>query len=282
MPGTITRQVIVFRKAIEDIRATIGREAATPALQRFPVMRRLSSSAILTSVAIVIAGAMISGSIVWTSHLQMVQAAAVASDASAAAEPQAPPADIAKVDLKGAPFIGQEDAPVVMAYWFDYQCPFCKKEEESVFPQLVKDYVDAGKLKVVFKDFAFLGPQSVTAGLAARAVWQVAPEKFGVWHTAMFDHQDEENAGWGSKDDILALTKSIDGIDVAKVEDLMTSKEADFKSAIQADTSEGYSMGVGGTPSFLVGKTMMVGAQPYEALKAAIDAELKTVKAPTG
>ena len=55
----------------------------------------------------------------------------------------------------------------------------------------------------------------------------------------------------------------------------MTDKATDFTDAMQADANEGYSMGVGGTPSFLVGKQMMVGAQPYEKLKAAIDAELK-------
>ena len=77
-----------------------------------------------------------------------------------------------------------------MAYWFDYQCPYCKQEEESVFPQLEKDYIDTGKLKIVFKDFAFLGPDSDVASRAARAVWAVAPDKFRDWHKAMFDHQD--------------------------------------------------------------------------------------------
>ena len=162
-----------------------------------------------------------------------------------------------------------------MAYWFDYQCPYCKQEEETVFPQLVKDYVDTGKLKIVFKDFAFLGPDSDVAGRVARAVWAVAPDKFREWHQAMFDHQDQENAGWGSQDDILALTGTIAGIDVDKVKQMITDKANDLNQAMQADANEGYTMGVGGTPSFLVGKQMMVGAQPYEKLKAAIDAELK-------
>ena len=127
----------------------------------------------------------------------------------------------------------------------------------------------------MFKDFAFLGPDSDIASRVARAVWQVAPDKFREWHKAMFDHQDQENAGWGNESDILALTATIPGIDVAKVKDVLTSKASDFDKAMQADASEGYSMGVGGTPSFLVGKDMMVGAQPYATLKAAIDAQLK-------
>ncbi len=240
-------------------------------------MRKLSPGDILIPVAIIIAGGMISGSIVWsTQQAPLQQAAAVTSgDSATPGQQAAPPADIADLNIKDAAYIGKADAPVVMAYWFDYQCPYCKQEEETVFPQLEKDYVDTGKLKIVFKDFAFLGPDSDVASRAARAVWAVAPDKFREWHKAMFDHQDQENAGWGNENDILALTGTIPGIDVAKVKDLMTSKATDFTDAMQADANEGYSMGVGGTPSFLVGKQMMVGAQPYEKLKAAIDAELK-------
>ncbi len=240
-------------------------------------MRKLSPGDVLIPVAIIIAGAMISGTIYWTAHQAVMQQAALApADSTAPADQPAPPANIADVNVKDAAYIGKADAPVTMAYWFDYQCPYCKQEEESVFPQLEKDYVDTGKLKIVFKDFAFLGPDSDVASRAARAVWAVAPDKFREWHKAMFDHQDQENAGWGNQDDILALTGTIAGIDVAKVKALMTDKATAFADAMQADANEGYSMGVGGTPSFLVGKQMMVGAQPYEKLKAAIDAELKS------
>jgi protein-disulfide isomerase len=45
---------------------------------------------------------------------------------------------------KAFPFIGDPNAPVVMAYWFDYQCPFCKDQEDTVLPQLIDDYVKAG------------------------------------------------------------------------------------------------------------------------------------------
>jgi predicted DsbA family dithiol-disulfide isomerase len=90
----------------------------------------------------------------------------------------------------------------------------------------------------------------------------------------MFDKQDDENAGWGKKEDIIALTKTIAGVDAAKVEELMTSKAAAYQQAMDADASEGATMGVGGTPSFLIGKQMIVGAQPYDQLKAAIDGVL--------
>jgi protein-disulfide isomerase len=248
---------------------------------------KLSGRDLLTPLAIIVAGLMISGSIVWSSRpppqpagQESIAAAPPTDTVASPAEPAQPPgpaADIAKVNLQGEPFIGDADAPVVVAYWFDYQCPFCRETEETILPDLIKDYVDTGKVRIVFKDFEFLGPDSHTAGAAARAVWETAPDKFRAWHKAMFDKQDDENAGWGKKDDIIALTKAIAGIDVAKVEELMTSRAADYDRAMQADAAEGNGMGVEGTPAFLIGKQMMVGAQPYRVLKAAIDQMLSTM-----
>lgn len=244
----------------------------------------LSARDLFTPIAIIVAGLMISGSIVWSlqrvlDEARLAYGAQPATTESAAGPPAPaqPAADIAKVNLEGEPFIGDPNAPVVMAYWFDYQCPYCRQEEESVLPQLVKDYVDTGKVRIVFKDFQFLGPDSQSAGLAARAVWEIAPGKFRDWHRAMFDHQDDENAGWGNKDDIIALTKTIPGIDVAKVEDLITSRAADYNKEMEVDATEGNAQGVGGTPSFLIGKQMIVGAQPYKQLKAAIDGVLSSM-----
>lgn len=183
-------------------------------------------------------------------------------------------ADSSKVSQAGVPFIGDANAPVVMAYWFDYQCPFCKDDEEKALPKLIEDYVKTGKLKILFKDFAFLGPDSQTAGYAARAVWETAPDKFYEWHKAVFDHQDDENGGWGNKEDILALTKTISGIDAAKVEQLMTDHAGDYQKAIEADGAEGNAMGVNGTPGAIIGKQLIVGAQPVSEYAKAIDAAL--------
>lgn len=238
---------------------------------------KFSARDLLSPLAIVIAGAMIAGAIVWSSRSPAPEPSSLQSTAAAApapAQPAPPIADIAKINLEGEPFIGDVKAPVVMAYWFDYQCPYCKQEEQKVFPSLIKDYVDTGKVRIVFKDLPILGPDSETAAIAARAVWEVAPDKFRQWHQAMFDKQDQENAGWGNEGDIMALTKTIPGIDAAKVEALAASRSADYNNAIGADGAEGNAQGVGGTPSFLIGKQMIVGAQPYQSLKSAIDAIL--------
>jgi len=187
---------------------------------------------------------------------------------------QTAPADSSKVSTDGVPFVGEPNAPVTMAYWFDYQCPFCRQLEESVIDRLIGDYVQTGKLKILFKDFAFLGPDSETAALASDAVWETAPDKFYQWHKAMFDRQGPENSGWATKDKIIALTKTIPGIDAAKVAQLMTDHAGQYKKTIAADAAEGSAMGVNGTPGAVIGKRLLVGAQPYLQFKSDIDAEL--------
>src|SRR6185295_7298977 len=97
-------------------------------------------------------------------------------------------------------YIGSENAKVVLAYWSDYQCPFCKAVEvggipqipiEPALPEIIKQYVDAGTVRIVFKDYAFLGPDSATAALYEAAVWEAYPTRFYAWREAMFKAQDE-------------------------------------------------------------------------------------------
>lgn len=93
---------------------------------------------LLSPVAIILAGPMISGSIVWSNRPPPQLAGPESSAVATPEEPVQPPtpaADIGKVKLECEPFIGNADAPVVMAYWFDYQCPFCRQAEESTFPE---------------------------------------------------------------------------------------------------------------------------------------------------
>ncbi len=178
--------------------------------------------------------------------------------------------DISKVKIDGQPFVGDFNAPVVIAFWSDYQCPFCKRTEQEVMTQIYNDYVKTGKAKIVYKDYAFLGADSQTAGWAAKAVWEIAPNKFYEWDKAMFDKQDSENSGWGSKADILALTKSL-GIDSVKIDQLMKTKVQEYQKAMDADKAEGTSFGINGTPGTIIGKQFINGAQPYSVFKAAID-----------
>lgn len=228
-------------------------------------------SALYTPAAIVIAGALISVGLYF----------ALSSQAPTGA--QEPDVDIADVKLDGSPYIGKEDAPVVLAYWFDYQCPYCKAVDvggipqipiEPAMPLLIKNYVDAGVLRVVFKNYAFLGPDSDTAALYQRAIWKLYPDKFYEWHEAMFHAQDEEHGGFGDEASIVKLTRGIAGIDADKVKADVASNTVAYQQMNDADKAEGTAFGISGTPGFITGKTLIPGAVEFPTFKTAIEEQL--------
>ena len=192
--------------------------------------------------------------------------------------------DVKNVKLADSPYIGKADAPLTIAFWSDFQCPYCKAVEvgheqipiEPALPQIIKDYVDTGKAKVVFMDFVFLGQDSVTAAVYGRAVWKLYPEKYFEWRTQMYEAQDEEgDQGFGDAASIDKLNAKIAGIDAAKVAADVKANTSTYQAMVDSDRAEGQKVGVDATPSFLIGTQFLKGAYPYVNLKAAIDAELK-------
>lgn len=223
-------------------------------------------------VAIVVAGLLIAGAVFWTGKDEKVASAPTSNNN--AGQPPAPAVNIANVDTKNEPFIGRPDALVTLAYWGDFQCPFCKRFDLEILPTLVKNYVEAGKLKVVFKDFQFLGPDSQAAGLAAKAVWELHPDRYFVWHQAMYEAQDQEHGGFGDKESIIKLTRTIPGIDADTVASRIAQKQSEYQQEQDADRAEGAQFGISGTPGFVIGTQTVSGAQPAGVFTQLIDAEL--------
>jgi len=191
--------------------------------------------------------------------------------------------DIKEVDTDSGPYIGEKGAPVVMAVWFDYQCPFCKQFELTAMEQVYTNYVATGKVRVVFKDFQFLDEfsknpdrveDSISAALFGRAVWEAHPDQYRTWFIAMAESQDEEFGGFGDFASVEALTRTIPGIDGDRVVRLVTEKRAEYEAAIAADRAEGQSLGINGTPSVIIGTTLLSGAETYEKVSGLLDAEL--------
>lgn len=227
-------------------------------------------------ISIVVAGMFIAGALFFGNRGGAPVVAGTQQPTPQAPAPQVA-VDISKVKTDGVPFVGKANAPVTMAYWYDYQCPFCKRNEEEVMPQIVKDYVDTGKVKIVFKDFQFLSEDSQRLGKVSRAVWDTAPDKFYAWHKAVYDNQGTENTGWATDAKILSITTGVLGAaDAQKVMQLAVKNADAYQKAMDADKAEGGSMGVNGTPGTIIGKQLISGAQPYEAFKVAIDAVLKS------
>lgn len=192
--------------------------------------------------------------------------------------PSKTPVNIKNVSLKGEPFIGDKNAPVILAYWLDFQCPFCRRFETQTLPVLIKDYVDTGKLKIVFKDFQFLGPDSQDAGLVENAVWELYPKYYFKWHQAMYNAQDAENAGFGNLESILQLIREkIPEINADKIAAQIEKKRSEYQKELNEDKAEGSSFNITGTPGFVIGTQNIQGAQPTAVFTQIIDAELAKV-----
>jgi protein-disulfide isomerase len=164
---------------------------------------------------------------------------------------------------------GDAKATITVIEYSDFQCPFCKRFHDAVLPQIVNNYVKTGKIKLSYKNFAFLGDESRWAAQAAECA--ADQNRFWDFHELLFTRQQGENVGAFTKDNLILLAKEIKLDGNAFATCLNGDKTLD---RVQADTSEGNKIGVRGTPSFLVNGKLLVGAQPYEAFKAAIDQAL--------
>lgn len=224
-------------------------------------------------IAVVVAGLLIAGAVVWNGQKPV-----------ATGSPQTPKVDIKNVNIDGDPFIGRADAPVTIAFWSDFQCPYCKSFEVGGVPQIptpaavpdiIKNYVDTGKVKIVFMDFAFLGQDSITAALYNRSVWKLYSNQYMDWRTAMYTAQDEENGGFGNAASIDNLTATILGIDAVKVANDVKANTSVYQAMIDSDKTELQKLGVNGTPSFVIGTQVINGAYPFAKFKEVIDALLK-------
>lgn len=227
----------------------------------------------LVPISIVIAGVLIAGAVYF-------------SNGSGATPDNGQTQKVNAKDVKiqaDDPVLGDRNAKVTIAYWFDYQCPFCKAVDvggipqipiEPAMPVLIKDYVETGKAKIVFKDYAFLGEDSYTAALYKHAVWEMYPDKFYEWHEAMFKAQDEENGGFGDEASILALTRKIAGLDADALKAKVAEKRDAYLTLIEEDKAEGVKFGIQGTPGVITGTTLIPGADDVSAFKAAVDKQL--------
>jgi len=184
--------------------------------------------------------------------------------------------DVNKLDLSNSPYIGDKNAPLTMAFWSDYQCPFCQRFELQTLQTLVTQYVNTGKLKIVFMDFPFLGQDSATAAEYGQSIWKLYPDQYFAWRTAMYVAQDAEgDQGFGDAPSIDALIQSnFTKMDDAKIKADITANKAAYDAQIQKEQQVGQQNGITGTPGFIVGTQQIVGAQPTAKFTAAIDAEL--------
>lgn len=169
--------------------------------------------------------------------------------------------------------LGALDAPVVMVSYSEFQCPFCGRFARETEPQLIKKYVDKGILRIEWRDFPYLGKESGAAALAGRAA--ADQNKFWQFNKAMYAHQEAPNSGKLTTAYFVKVAQSI-GLDTKAFQKDLTSKTN--QQAVQKDFDEGQSIGVSGTPAFIINGRPVMGAQPIAVFEAAIEAAAAAAK----
>lgn len=175
--------------------------------------------------------------------------------------------DINEVNVDTSPFVGARNAEVTMAVWFDFQCRFCKQFETTTLKEVIATYGDS--VRIVYKDFQFLGAASNDSALYSRAVWDAYPDQWGEWFAAVFEIEGE---GTPTTAELDTLSAGL-GFDTGRLADLRSSKSAEYQAAIDADREEGMQFGVNGTPGTIIGTELLAGAQSFAAVQALIDAQ---------
>ncbi len=181
--------------------------------------------------------------------------------------PAAPPEVISLLLDNGYPPLGDEDAPITLVEFGDYQCHFCNVFFHNTEDDIISNYVDAGLVKMVFRDFTIIGPDSITAAHGARCAEEQG--LFWEYHDAVYSRWDGENTGWASLENLHTYAGEA-GLDVQAWSGCMESDR--HYDLVSASTQDARSLGLGGTPAFFVispsGVVLKIqGAQPFEVFE---------------
>jgi protein-disulfide isomerase len=154
--------------------------------------------------------------------------------------------------------LGNKNGDVTFVEFFDYNCGYCKRAMADMLDLLKTD----PKLKVVLKEFPVLSEGSVEAAKVAVAVRMQDPSKYLDFHTKLL-------GGRGPADKARAMAAAKDaGLDMARIEKDLTSPEV--KATIEENFKLAEDMGMNGTPSYVIGKQIVVGAVGLDGLKEKI------------
>lgn len=187
---------------------------------------------------------------------------------------QAGPVD---VDNGHLPILGNKNAKVTLVEFSDFQCPYCEQLFTESLPQIKKEYIDTGKVKLAYRQYPLtqIHPNAQKAAEASECANDQG--KFWEFHDTLFTNQAE----WEALDSAGALAKFVEyanniGIDGNKLGECVSSGK--MAGNVKKDLDAGTKVGVSGTPATFVNGILVEGAVPYAEFKTQIDQALSEAK----
>jgi protein-disulfide isomerase len=169
--------------------------------------------------------------------------------------------------LDPALMLGRPDAKVIIVEFGDYQCPSCGRYAREIKPVLVRKYVNAGIVRLAWRDFPTYGSQSVAAAVAARAAARQG--RFWQFHDALYGRRLPLRSGRLTAPYLRGVAQQV-GLDLSRYDSDVRDRA--LRRAVDADFGFGQQLGVPGTPAFLINGKAFFGAQPLAAFERAIAA----------
>lgn len=156
-----------------------------------------------------------------------------------------------------APVLGNPDGDVTLVEFFDYNCPYCRRAGEAVKALIAAD----PNLRVVYREWPILGPESVVAARASLASRKQGKYEEMHWELMGLEGRVNENA-------VMRIASSL-GMDVDRLKADMQLPEIDAHIATSMEISRG--LGFNGTPSFVIGDTTVPGFVEQADLEKLVD-----------
>ena len=182
--------------------------------------------------------------------------------------------------LNGSPILGDPNAPITLVEFGDYQCHYCNVFFQSIEEDIIKNYVETGKVKMIFKDYNIIGPDSINASHGAHCANE--QELFWEYHDILYSNWTGENNGWASSSNLRIFADEIN-VNVDKWTECMNEKT--HSKRIIDSNNDAKSLQLTGTPVFFIINSngevsKLFGAQPFEIFEKVFDKELENSDQP--
>lgn len=216
---------------------------------------------LMVPLSIVLAGVIVAGAIVFT------KGGGLANTNDDTINPTPTPTPVATVapTIDDDAVLGDANAPVTVIEFGDFQCPFCGQLHENIGAQLRAEYIETGKVKMVYRDFPLsFHPAAEPAAEAAECAKEQG--KFWAYHDQLFANQ----AGLGV-DLYTSIAQNLK-LNMTQFKSCVDTQK--YKDEIIKDYQDGVAAGVDGTPASFINGILVSGAVPYATFKAAVEAAL--------
>ena len=154
---------------------------------------------------------------------------------------------IASFYNNASPILGDINAPLTLIEFGDYQCTFCKKFFSETEELIITNYVETGKVKILFKDFIVVNEDSVNAASAAHCAND--QNMFWQYHSTLYNNWDGEGTGWASIEQLHKFATTL-GLDMDKFSECMSKSK--WKDLVHSSHADGRTLGVDATPTFFI------------------------------